>query len=57
MKRVLNLLILLGIISMGRYNFSANVSEEATAKPPAVNKGPVYNPLRAKPFVKFTAKV
>ena len=57
MGSLFNLLILLGIISFGRYNFSNENGEKAIIKQAPSNKGPVYNPLRKKPFVKDTAKV
>lgn len=57
MGRLFNLLILLGIVSLGRYNFSPENGEKAIIKQAPSNKGPVYNPLRRKPFIKDTAKV
>ena len=57
MRRLLNILILLGIISLGHYDFSDNLVEKTIVKPPTGNKGPVYNPLRLKPFIKFTSNV
>ena len=57
MGRLLNLLILLGIISFGGYNYSNENGEKAILKQAPSNKGPVYNPLRKKPFIKDTAKV
>ena len=57
MGSLFNLLILLGIISFGRYNFSTENGEKAIIKQAPSNKGPVYNPLRKKPFIKDTAKV
>lgn len=56
MRIIFNLLILLGIISFGRFNLSNGDSENAFNRAVPVIKGPVYNPLRPKPYIKFTAK-
>lgn len=55
MVKLLNILILLGIISFGRYNFMKDDVEKAHIKQISPNRGPVYNPLRAKPYSKYTA--
>ncbi len=57
MIRVFNILILLSIISFGRFNFSAQKDENEVSKPVPTMRGPVYNPLRQKPYLKNTAKV
>lgn len=57
MKTLFNLVILLSIMSFGRYNFSNENGEKSIIRQTPINKGPVYNPLRVKPFIKVTANV
>lgn len=57
MRRMFNILILLGIISFGRFNLSNENAESSYNRMMPTIKGPVYNPLRQKPYIKFTANV
>ena len=52
-----NILILLAIISLFRVEISPAQSLGQMEKPQPAEKGPVYNPLRERPYSKSTVKV
>jgi hypothetical protein len=57
MDRLFNILILLGIISFAKLDFKHAKAETEPVKLKTHERGPVYNPLRPKPYLKYSAKV
>ena len=53
--KFLNILILLVIVSFFRAEITQSLGQ--VHKPEPVEKGPVYNPLRERPYSKSTMKV
>ncbi len=57
MKLIFNILILLSIMSFLQFEQSLKPRQNSINESAPMIKGPVYNPLRRKPYTKYTAKV
>lgn len=57
MVKLFNLLILLSIVSFFRTEISLKQNRIQLEMPSPRNKGPVYNPLRPKPYSKISFNV
>jgi len=56
MKTITNILILLSIISALSFNAVIEEKPKEVILQGVPAKGPVFNPLRQKPYTKYTAK-
>lgn len=57
MERVGKVLIILTILSQMRFEAGPKNAEAESVPPIQAPKGPVFNPLRVKPYAKVSVKV